>query len=293
VLRRLAGRTGLGGGDAGPRAGDVIVPTARSFPAWRLMFDDIYIVSARLKTRRKADVAAVSRTLGVTFPRGYGEFVTQFGAGTVNNDIRITMPDRIPEETQHWQDAWASSFWDDGRRALPKNMVLESIPIGDTVSGHQIIFHPAPPVKIFVLPHSTGRIYVAGDTLEAAIDWYCTSGKVQRRQRYKYFEACEGRAQLQLTAVGRETDFRRVRAALLALEVHDLAADEPAEVPLPGEEEGGPSFQLYVRAFSGWVQLTDEGDKLTAAIVHTGPRTQPKLRRLLTCLKQCGFGKNE
>jgi len=174
-------------------------------------------------------------------------------------------------------------------RTLAKNKVLTSIPIGDTVSGHQIIFHPAPPVKLFVLTHSTGRIYVAGDNLEAAIDWYCTSGKVQRRQRYKYFEADEGRAQFQLTTRGRDTAFRQVGAALLALQVHDLAADEPAEVPLPGEEVGGLFLQLYVRAFSGWVQLTQEGGKLTATIVHTGPRAQPKLRQLLTCLTQLGF----
>ncbi len=254
------------------------------------MFDDIYIVSSKLKTARKADVSATERTLKLEFPAGYSEFVCRLGEGTLNNLIRINMPDRVPKQIRQWQAAWASAFfWEKGRRTLSKDKVLESIPIGDTLTGDQLIFHPAMPATLFILPRQSETIFRAGESLEAAIDWVCTSGKVARRQRFKYFESHKGRSSKRLAARTRDIDLGELCVQLFRLNVHDFFADEPSEIPGPGEEATDPYFEFFVRDFSGSLCLTQEGGKYLAQINYIGSLTQPKLRPLVRCLEEFGF----
>jgi hypothetical protein len=68
-------------------------------------------------------------------------------------------------------------FWDDGREVLTKERALQSVIIGDTLDGDELIAHPSNPERVYVLPRNSEDIYVAGDGLSAAIEWLETVSK--------------------------------------------------------------------------------------------------------------------
>lgn len=123
---------------------------------------------------------AEAQPLGIRFPSGYREFVTRFGEGLLGSYIRIYPPRRIlsgennvVEWRQRIDEYW---FWEAGRQLLTKEKALQSVIIGDTVVGDELIVHPTSPDRIYVLPRESEEIYVAGHGLPAAIEWLCGSG---------------------------------------------------------------------------------------------------------------------
>ncbi|MDR2880540.1 MAG: hypothetical protein LBV29_01375, partial [Azoarcus sp.] len=135
-------------------------------------------------------VAEAESVLSIHFPTGYQEYVTRFGQGILGGDyIRIYPPHRILADLAEWRqridEYW---FWDDGKKVLSKEQALQSVIIGDTVDGDELIIHPDNSEKIYVLPRDHKKIYVAGDGLPAAIEWLCSSGKLTRAFKKRNFE---------------------------------------------------------------------------------------------------------
>ena len=64
-------------------------------------------------------------------------------------------------------------LWDAGKDVMTKKEVLESVRIGDTFDGDEIIFYKN---EYFILPRHTDKIYNTGKTLEKTIEWLCSSG---------------------------------------------------------------------------------------------------------------------
>jgi hypothetical protein len=130
-----------------------------------------------------ADVDAAERAIGAAFPAGYRPFVSRFGRGVLGGLVRIYAPHDIqngPNNVREWRaridEYW---FWDASAALLPKQRALECIIIGDTVGGDELIFHPSDPNRLYVLPHDFDEAYLASDNgLEAAVDWFFTSGVI-------------------------------------------------------------------------------------------------------------------
>jgi hypothetical protein len=132
------------------------------------------ILSKNLELATAEEVESAESQLGVKFPTGYREYVTTVGNGVYSSQVRIFMPRKIVTEYQEVQKRWKEYyFWGRGRHVLPKEKVLESITIGDTLNGDDLIFHPSQSDVLYVLPGESERIYVAGSSLYEALEWLC------------------------------------------------------------------------------------------------------------------------
>lgn len=163
------------------------------------MFEKVTVVGAPLVLSSPAEVDAAEAQLGIRFPSGYREYVTQFGEGVLGGSyVRIYPPRRILSGANNlveWRrridQYW---FWNGGRGALTKEQVLEAIIIGDTLDGDELIVHPANPERIYLLPRQSEEIYVAGEGLPAAVEWLCTSGTLTEPFPERNFEPFNSQA---------------------------------------------------------------------------------------------------
>lgn len=137
--------------------------------------------TAPLQGVAESDVDAAERALGATFPSGYRAFVTRFGRGVLGGLVRIYTPQDIqsgPWNVREWRERieeyW---FWDASAALLPKAHALECVIVGDTVGGDELVFHPAAPDRLYLLAHDFDEAYLLSESgLEAAVDWFFTSG---------------------------------------------------------------------------------------------------------------------
>ncbi|KVO27686.1 hypothetical protein WL80_06100 [Burkholderia ubonensis] len=154
------------------------------------MFNRIIVRKAASACPTAADVSAAEEKLRTRFPKDYAEYITRFGEGVLGGDfVRIYPPRRILAELEDWRaridQYW---FWDEGRSVLTKDAASRAIVIGDTTVGDELIFHPGSPDRILVLPRESESIFVAGDGLEQAIEWLCTSGELSEPFDERDFE---------------------------------------------------------------------------------------------------------
>ena len=157
------------------------------------MFENVTVVGGPLVLSPTAEEDAAEAQLGIRFPTGYREYVTKFGEGVLGGTyVRIYPPRRIlsgdnnlTEWRQRVTEYW---FWDDGREVLTKERALQSIIIGDTFDGDELIVHPENPERVYVLPRHSENIHIAGDGLRAAIEWLCGSGVLTEAFLERNFE---------------------------------------------------------------------------------------------------------
>lgn len=127
-----------------------------------------------------AEVDAAETAFG-RFPTGYRDFIMRYGRGLIGGLVRIYTPDGLidgPNNVSEWRkridEYW---FWDQSADLLSKGHALECVCIADTVGGDELIFHPSNPDRVYVLAHDFDEAYLVSETgLEAAVDWFFTSG---------------------------------------------------------------------------------------------------------------------
>ena len=143
------------------------------------------------------EVTALEEKLWITFPAGYREYVTQLGEGVLGGDwVRIYPPWRIEKELVAWRKRIAKYwFWENSSQLLPKDRALESVILGDTLNGDELIFHPTRPRKLLVLPRDTQNALVAGADLWEAVEWMCQSGKLTEAFPERDFTPFDSRQQ--------------------------------------------------------------------------------------------------
>ena len=139
-----------------------------------MRLSDIHLVTQQLLRSTDAEVSETEALLGTRFPPGFRKWMTTLGAGVLCDLVRVyPIPDllvRIAEHQTWWREAY---FWDEGRDVLPQQAVLESVVVADTLSGDQVIFHPANPAGLYLLPRHEERIYRIGARFEDALEWLC------------------------------------------------------------------------------------------------------------------------
>lgn len=154
------------------------------------MFDGYRIVGDTLFQSTRKEVDEAEEQLGFSFPSGYREYATTFGEGVLGGSfIRIYPPHRMLRELPVWRERideyW---FWDAGQEVLTKAEALQSIIVGDTLAGDELLVHPDNSERIFVLPRYSEEIFVAGDGLPAAVEWLCSSGTLTEPFSDRNFE---------------------------------------------------------------------------------------------------------
>lgn len=150
--------------------------------------------TAALTGVAEADIAAAEAVLNTRFPSGYRAFISKYGRGILGGLVRVAVPaDLVAGERSvaEWRkridEYW---FWDASADLLPKAHALECVVIADTVGGDELIFHPADPDRVYVLAHDFDVAYLASTTgLEAAVDWFFTSGKLDEPFEDDSFES--------------------------------------------------------------------------------------------------------
>lgn len=162
------------------------------------MFANVTIVGGPPVLSTPAEVDQAEDRLGIRFPTGYRDYVTRFGEGLLGGSyVRIYPPRRIlggQNNLAEWRQRIAEYwFWDEGREVLTKEQALQSVIIGDTFDGDELIVHPGEPERILVLPRNSGSIYVAGIGLPEAIEWLCSSGILTEPFPERKFEPFDSR----------------------------------------------------------------------------------------------------
>ena len=162
-----------------------------------MRIEDVKVSRKPLVRAKPADVDRLESEYWVIFPDGYREYVTRLGEGVLGGHwVRIYPPWRISRELDEWRDRirrhW---FWDKGRKLLPKPRALESIILGDTVGGDELVFHPGRRDRLFVLPRDSETVIDAGRDLLTAVDWMCSSGKLTEAISERNFEPFDTRKQ--------------------------------------------------------------------------------------------------
>jgi len=140
-----------------------------------------------LFTADEADILACEKILNVLFDEDYKDYVLQYGSGILGGTyIRIFLPETIIITLEEWKDRIAEYwFWDEGKDILTKDEVLNSIRIGDTFDGDEIILLKN---EYYILPRYSEMIYKAGTTLEETIAWLCSSGILTEAFSEREFE---------------------------------------------------------------------------------------------------------
>ena len=156
------------------------------------MFENVMTIGGPLLLSSNAEIDDAEARLGIRLPTGYREYMTRFGEGILGGTyVRIYPPRFVAGEAMlaEWRlridDYWR---WDEGQDVLTKPQVLESVVIGDTLDGDELIVHPSNQERIYVLPRHSENIYVAGDGLPAAVEWLCSSGVLTEAFTQRNFE---------------------------------------------------------------------------------------------------------
>lgn len=133
------------------------------------------------------ETLACEKTLNIAFDEDYKEYVLVYGSGILGGTyVRIFLPETIILTLEDWRNRITEYwFWDEGKEVLTKDQVLNSIRIGDTFDGDEIILYEG---EYFVLPRYSEMIYKTGNTLEETITWLCSSGILTEAFSEREFE---------------------------------------------------------------------------------------------------------
>jgi hypothetical protein len=138
------------------------------------------------------EILACEKTLSVVFDEDYKEYVSTYGSGILGGTyVRIYLPETIILTIAEWKkrinEYW---FWDEGKEILTKEDVLNSVRIGDTYDGDEIILFKN---EYFILPRNNENIYKIGNTLGDTIAWLCSSGILTEAFSEREFEPFDPR----------------------------------------------------------------------------------------------------
>src|SRR5262245_7699770 len=125
------------------------------------MFDSVYRLSRHIQPIAQSEVEQLETHFGTPMPIGYKEFVTRFGLGTYCDIFRIYPPNqslKVYIERREWWKGWYYPDTRDGSRhwffegseeILSDAQLRESIIIGDSYDGDNLVFYPPQPDRIF------------------------------------------------------------------------------------------------------------------------------------------------
>jgi len=153
-----------------------------------------------------ADVDDLEARLGVRFPDGYREYVTQLGEGTLNTFLRVLPPWRVLADLDEHRGLMAGFwFWESDKVAFGQDEAMESVAIADTLDGDVIVFHPSDPGHLIILPRDDEQLYARGPDLLETINWVCSGRVLRSFGPSRYFEPFDSRHGTRKSPVARGT----------------------------------------------------------------------------------------
>jgi hypothetical protein len=209
-------------------------------------FADTYLVTDKLLTIPEREIELLERHFGMPIPKGYREFMTQLGLGEYCDFVRVYPPLRILTEYEAARQRWQEDFcWHGGAHVLPREEVIQSVLIGDTIDGDQIITSPRIPAQLFVLSRHDDKICWMDEGLFEPLIWN-GSGFAPQWCPFGYFQSFVDRAAITLFTHRRD------------LKSDDLAnkfIDHWQQSELRQLREEGCRF-LFLKSIGGRIQIT-------------------------------------
>jgi hypothetical protein len=138
-------------------------------------FDQVRVISKHIQPVSLAEVEQLEIRLGIRLPDGYRGFITHFGRGIYCDTFRIYAPQEILDKYERYRHDWATLFYheSEGQRrwhytgsesVLNGAQLAQSLIIGDSIDGDKLVFYPAQPDKVFILPrHDLKITFVSAD----------------------------------------------------------------------------------------------------------------------------------
>jgi hypothetical protein len=134
-----------------------------------MIFDNVHIISKHIQPIAMAEVERLESTLGIKLPIGYRNFITRFGVGYYCDLFYIYAPDYILQEYAQHREFWKEWYYTDtqgkshwffegSESILNEAQLQECVIIGDTKDGDELVFYPAQPDNIYILPRHSDKI---------------------------------------------------------------------------------------------------------------------------------------
>lgn len=133
------------------------------------------------------EIREVEKQLNIKFESQYLEYVQTFGQGVLGGSfIRIYLPSKIQNDLISWRkrvdEYW---FWDKEENQINKQQVLNSIIVGDTLNGDELIYLQE---EYYLLSRNSDDIYKLGSKLKDSLEWICSSGVLTEAFSERNFE---------------------------------------------------------------------------------------------------------
>lgn len=102
--------------------------------------------------------------LAARLPAGYEEMMRTLGPGTLRSTVRVAGPATSLHATRVWRERVAAYwFWGEGP-LLSRDAARDAVLIADTVAGDELVFLPAAPDTLLLLPREDEEVHLASKT---------------------------------------------------------------------------------------------------------------------------------
>lgn len=239
---------------------------------------DVYIASDKLDLATSSEVAAAEQSLGTQLPMGYQAYVTQLGAGVLNDTIRLVMPADIVRENQMFRetdpilamdDAELYDIFESGLDLLPPERMRGAMLFGTAHDSNRLVFHPDTPEDLFLIDDEW--VFALGHSIDDAITWVLEgepygstwsrlagNGEVEDGTTW-YFEPDGDRERLTFHLKG-DVPFAEVRAYLLEMKRQQPDTTLLISQRFPDEEDEAlehETIHLFLKECGGVVWCSD------------------------------------
>jgi hypothetical protein len=187
------------------------------------MLTEIYVESDIYKSADIQEVTDLDAQINYRLPKGYDEFITTYGSGTISDFFHILSPHGILEITESWNDTLICDFWQ-YTSDFTFNIQKESYILGYTIDSDLFVFHPNIE-GIYCLPRHDDHIYFTGKTFYETLFWIKNSGVLVEKSSILSFRPT-GETSLLRYKIDRSYNFNEFLVALNVLGQPDKILNE-------------------------------------------------------------------
>jgi hypothetical protein len=226
-----------------------------------MAFADVYLVSTDLLLATLSEIEALEQELAIKVPPGYTEFMTTLGFGEYCYNLVVYPPQQILSEYRAAQASWQDYyFWEDSADVLTKEEIIQSIIFGQSFDGDKIIFCPAKPSQLFVLPRHDLDIYSIPSNFFEPLEWYDSqNNRVYSPINFKFFTPYQNRSFLTFS-----NPQENVEVAALTKILYEFFTDSA----IPQFQPYGSVLMLFMASIGGQIHISirDPEEKYASSI---------------------------
>jgi hypothetical protein len=182
------------------------------------MYENLYRIGGKLQPLPMSDVTEVEKQLGLKFPTGYSEYITELGEGYYCGHARVHLPAQILQEYKSRQEFWSGEYWWESNQ-WTREIAGQCIPIADSLDGDQLLFYPLGN-EFYYLDRGSIEVFKAGSVLQDALNVF-VSVSAHHSYNIPFFtpESYRNEVLFYLT-YSEEIDCQMIAAELQALGIH-------------------------------------------------------------------------